>query len=178
MDALKGKYQYEAPDPSSKGNLDGNGKPIKRKEVKVTPKEVKIEWTKDWRKDFEQLKSAMVDNCVLYLPSPEGRWAIETDAADFAIGGALKQQQSDGTWQIVAYFSRKPQGSKRSKGNKQLGQLGWTPREKETYALVCCLLEFQTWIGYKEVDVYTDQSSIVPWYKGDLCTLSSPLGRR
>ena len=34
MDALKGKYRYEAPDPSSKGKVDGNGKPIKRKKVK------------------------------------------------------------------------------------------------------------------------------------------------
>ena len=178
MDALKGKYQYEAPDPSSKGKLDGNGKPIKRKKVKITSKEVKKEWTEDMRKGFDQLKLAMVDNCVLYLPSPEGRWAIETDASDFAIDGVSKQQQSDGTWQIVAYFSRKLQGSKSSKGNTRLGQLGWTPREKETYALVCCLLKFQSWISYNQVDVGTDHSSIVQWYKEDLCTLSGPFGPR
>ena len=77
-----------------------------------------------YAKGFEQLKLAIVDNSVLYLPSPEGRWAIETDAKDFAIGGVLKQQQSDGAWWIVAYFSRKLQGSKSSKGNEQLGQLG------------------------------------------------------
>ena len=178
MVALKGKYQYEAPDPSSKGKLDGNGKPIKRKKVKLTPKELKIEWTEDMRKGLEQLKWAMVDNCVLYLPSPESQWGIETDASDFAISGVLKQQQSDGNWQIVAYFSRKLQGSKGSKGNKLLGQLGWTPREKETYALVSCLLKSQSWIGYNEVDVYTDHSSIAQWYREDLCTLSGPLGRR
>ena len=34
-------------------------------------------------KGFEQLKLAMVESCVLYLPSHEGRWAIETDASDF-----------------------------------------------------------------------------------------------
>ena len=178
MDAIKGKYQYEAPDHSSKGKLDDNGKPIRRKKVKLTPKELRIEWTEDMRKGFEQPKLAMVDSCVLYLPSPESRWAIETDASDVAICGVSKQQQSDGTWQIVAYFSRKLQGSKGSKGKKQLGQLGWTHREKETYTLVCCLLKFQIWICYNEVDVCTDHSSIVQWCKEDLCTLSGPLGRR
>ena len=92
--------------------------------MKLTPRDLKIEWTEDMRKGFEQLKFALVDNCVLYLPSPEGRWAIETDDSDFAINGVLRQQQSDGTCQIVVYFSRKLQGSKSSEGNKQLVQLG------------------------------------------------------
>ena len=42
---------------------------------------------------------------------------------------------------------------------------------------MCCLLKFHSWIGYNEVDVYTDHSSIVQWYKEELCTLSGPLRR-
>ena len=76
----------------------------------------------------------------------------------------------------VAYFSRKPQGSRQ--GDKLLGQMGWTVREKETYLFVCCLLKFQSWIGFNEVVVRIDQKNIVQWYKEDLCTISGLLGRR
>ena len=43
---------------------------------------------------------------------------------------------------------------------------------------MCCLLNFQSWTGFSEVVVKTDHSSIVQWYKEDLCTISGPLGRR
>ena len=47
---------------------------MKRKKGKLTPKELKIEWTNDMRKGFEHLKPATVDYCVLHLLSPKGRW--------------------------------------------------------------------------------------------------------
>ena len=76
----------------------------------------------------------------------------------------------------MAYFSRKLQGSRQN--GKCLGQMGWTVREKATYALVCCFLKFQSWIGFNDDLVNTDHSSIVQWYKEDLCSISGPLGRR
>ena len=39
------------------------------------------------------------------------------------------------------------------------------PIEKETYAVVCCLLKFQAWIAVAEVMVNTDHGSILRWYK-------------
>ena len=175
MDSLKGKYQYEPPDPQTKGQLDGNGKPIKKKKIRLSPKQMEIKWTPEMLAGFDALKAAVTQELALYLPG-DGRWRIYTDASDYAIGGELQQEQADGSWRPVAYFSRKLQGS-REKG-KVLGQMGWTVREKETYALVCCLLKFQSWIGFSEVEVLTDHSSIIQWYKEDLCTLSGPLGRR
>ena len=80
----------------------------------------------------------------------------------------------------MAFFSRKLQGEKANGLTKKrdTGQYAWTPREKETYAIVCCLLKFQSWIGSQEVTVQTDHSAIVKWYKEDLCTISGPMGRR
>ena len=104
---------------------------------------------------------------------------MSTDASDYAIGGVLEQEQEDGNWHPVAFSSRKLQGSKTGKHkDKGIGQVGWTVREKETEAVVCCLLKFHSWIGHQEVLVRTDHSSIVQWYKDDLCTVSGPLGRR
>ena len=72
-----------------------------------------------------------------------------------------------------------PRAACRHGGGKQdTGQYAWTPREKETYAVVACLLKFQAWVGTQEVLVQTDHSSIVKWYKEDLCTISGQLGRR
>ena len=62
--------------------------------------------------------------------------------------------------------------------HKSLGQVAWTPREKETSAIVTCLLKFQSWIGGQEVTVQTDHRAIVKWYKKELTTISGPLGPR
>ena len=80
----------------------------------------------------------------------------------------------------MAFFSRKLQGAvSEGKGEKgKSGQMVWTIREKETFALVCCLLQFQSWIWGNEIEVHTDHSSILQWHKEDLCTISGPFGRR
>ena len=51
-------------------------------------------------------------------------------------------------------------------------------QEKETYALVSCLLKFKSCISGRKVTVFTDHKSPQSWYKEDLCTMAGPLGRR
>ena len=50
--------------------------------------------------------------------------------------------------------------------------------EKETYALVSCLLKFKSWISGRQVSVFTDHKSLESWYKEELCTMAGPLGSR
>ena len=50
-------------------------------------------------------------------------------------------------------------------------------REKETYALVSCLLKFKSWISGRKVTAFTDHKSLESWYKENLCTMAGPLGR-
>ena len=173
INSSKERYQYEPPDPQTKGQLY-NGKPIKKKKIRLSPKQMEIKWTPEMLAGFDALKAAVTHELALYLPE-DGRWRICTVASDYAIGGELQQEQADGSWRPLAYFSRNLQGSREKA--KVLGQMGWTVREKETYALVCCLLKFQSWIGFSEVEVLTDASSIIQCYKEDSCTLSGPLGR-
>ena len=178
MEALEGKYQYEAPDPHALKN-DVN-LPAKPKRIKLTPKEAKITWTQVMIDGFTHLKSGLSQKISLYLPKPDQAWRIRCDACDYAVGGALEQRQDDGIWHSVAFFSRKLQGERAIGLTKKrdTGQYAWTPREKETYAIVCCLLNLQSWIGSQEVTVQTDHSAIVKWYKEDLCTIPRPMGRR
>ena len=178
MNALKGKYKYEPRDPAAPRST--TGVPQKRKKIKLTPKEARIHWTDGMKENFEQLKQALTEKTKLYLPKPGLPWRIITDASNYAVGGVLEQQQEDGNWHPVAFYSRKLQGNRAGYDGctKHTGQFAWTPREQETYAIVCCLLKFQSWVGDAQVEIQTEHSAIVEWYKEDLCTISGPLGQR
>ena len=178
MEALKGVYQFE--DVQGGPAVDGNGLPCKtRKRVKPTPKQSEIRWTPEMEWGFQQIKDSLIKKVELYLQRPGARWQLSTDASDFAVGRrAFEQGQNDGNRYPVVFFSRKLQGTKTAGKHKDKprGQAGWTVREKETYAVVCSLLKFQSWIGHQELFVGTDHSSIVQCYKEDLWTVSGLLG--
>ena len=42
---------------------------------------------------------------VLVPPLPEGRYIIDTDASDFAMGAVLQQEQN-GTIRVISYASK------------------------------------------------------------------------
>ena len=180
MEALKGKYMYEDVEAPGETTDPGGIPKKKRKRVKLTPKQAAIDRTPAMREGFQAIKAALIEQVELYLPQPDARWRISTDASDYAIAAVLEPEQDDGQRHPVSFFSRKLPGSKTSKTHKKtgVGQVSWTVREKETYAVVCSLLKFQSWIGNQEVLVCTDHSSILQWYKEDLCTVTGPLGRR
>ena len=189
MESLQGKYKYEANPTDGTVKLDATGLPKKRKRLKLPAKEMKIEWTKEMIDGFEKLKQSLIDmvndeSKGLCVPQRDGKWLIRCDASDFAVGGALGELQPDGTYRPVALYGTKLQGERAGTTKdgftrtKHTGQYGWAPREKETYAIVSCLLKFQSWIGGQEVTVQTDHSAIVKWYKEDLCTILGPLGRQ
>ena len=160
MEALRGKYQFE---PVGKGQLSLQGLLPKRKHIKLSPKEIRIHWTSAMREGFQNIKQSLIQAVELYIPSPTGRWKLHCDACTYAVGGELSQEGPDGQWHPVAFFSRKLQGAvSGGKGEKgESGQMAWTIREKETYALVCCLLGFQSSIGGNEIEVHRDNSSIL-----------------
>ena len=96
---------------------------------------------------------------------------MHTDASDKAIGAVLEQYQKvDGELKLVpvAFFSRK------------LGkpQLNWTPREKETYAIVSALRKYAGFVGLQPILILTDHKSLEDWVKEKMDTPSKPAGRR
>ena len=144
MDTLRGKYQYAPPEATDE-KTDTNG-PKKRKRIKWSPKEARIHWSDEMKKTFEGLKSALNAATGLYLPKPRRPWRIRCDASVYAIWGALEQEQADGGYHAVAFFACKLQGQWTGQGGstRNTGQYDWTHQEKETYAVVACLLKFQS----------------------------------
>ena len=92
---------------------------------------------------------------------------MRTDASNYEIGAVLEQDK-DGRLVPVAFYSRKLSGSK----------LNWTPREKECYAIVCCLRKWAGWIGFQPVTIMTDHRSLEEWSNELLDTPSGPRGRK
>ena len=92
---------------------------------------------------------------------------MHTDASDFAIGAELCQE-FDGKWLPVAFFSRK----------LAKAQLNWTPREKETYAIVAALRKWAGLIGFQPVFILTDHKALESWTTEHVDTPSGPRGRR
>ena len=105
-----------------------------------------------------------------------------TKASLPSIDAVLKQKDDQGNGRPCAFFSQKLQGSVKydSDGNVlgYMGQRAWSVREKETYALVSCLLKLKDWISGRQVTVFTDHKSLESWYKEELCTMAGPLARR
>ena len=68
----------------------------------------------------------------------------------------------------VAFYSRKLTKS----------QLNWTPREKETYAIVAALPKWAGWISIQPIVVKSDHRSLENWVTEQVDTPSRPRGRR
>ena len=160
MTSLQGKYERVPGVDGRKGRCRG-------------PRERNcIQWTPEMESAFVQLKEALSAECELYIPSPDGEYCIHVESCDHGVGAVLEQRNPEGEWKPCAFFSRKLEG----KDGK--GQRAWITREHETYALVSCLLKFQSRIGGRKVALYTDHKSLESWYKEDRWTLSGRLGRR
>ncbi len=54
---------------------------------------------------FKELKRLLAEEVVLAIPMEEGKYCIEADASEGAIGAVLSQEQ-DGKWCPVAFLSK------------------------------------------------------------------------
>ena len=152
----------------------------RQKERAKAAKKVKIVWTPKMIECFNALKNGILQDAFLQIPDPYMPFVMWVDACDYAVGGALEQEDPDrpGHWRPVAFFSKKLSGKakKDSDGKNALGQIGWDPREKETYAILCGLIKFEPWIGNSQVTIKSDHQSIQWWHTTAFG--SAPMGRR
>ena len=133
----------------------------------------RLEWRQAEIVAFEKLKELLAKRLELFIIDPDRPFVLRADASDRAIGAVLEQEREvePGAKPVrvpVGFFSRK------------LGknQLNWTPREKETYAIVAALRKWSGWIGLQPVVVTTDHKSLEDWVVEKMDTPSGPAGRR
>ena len=148
-----------------------DGKKGSKKAVKFGPKE---------HESFESLKRELLRGLELQTVNPDKPFILRVDASDRAVGAALEQMAEDGFKMPtatdaltrrtvpVAFCSRK----------LTAGQVRtWSPREKETYAIVLALQKWSNYIGLQPVLILTDHKSLEVWATETLDTPSGPAGR-
>ena len=85
VEALRGKYLYEKPEPRGPKTKRDTGLQKKRNRIKLTAKESKVQWSEQMKRDFQASKQAPADCVHLHLPTHHGKWRITCDTGNYAI---------------------------------------------------------------------------------------------
>ena len=129
----------------------------------------KLSWKPEAERAFDLLKRKLLDRLELELIDPDAPFILRSDASEYAVGACLEQPDAAGGTRPVGFWSRKLTPGQRS---------GWTPREKETYAIVEALKHWAGHIGCNPVVILTDHQALQSWYQEKVDTPSGPAGRR
>ena len=156
---IKMYAEYAAPMTTM---LKGN-----REETKKGSKKALV-WTAESNRALEGMKQALLSAVGLHLVDPDRGFVLRTDASDYAVGAVLEQVLDDGRHVPVAFWSRVlAEGQRRT----------WTPREKESYAIVMALRKWAGYLALHPVTVCTDHQSLQSWHKEHVDTPSGPASR-
>ncbi|CCD25382.1 uncharacterized protein NDAI_0F00630 [Naumovozyma dairenensis CBS 421] len=113
-------------------------------------KSKKIKWHEQQEFAFEKLKRALLEAPVLKPFDNNLDVVVTTDASDTAIGGTLELYKDGKFYGVVAYMSKALHGH----------ELNWPIREKEFFAIVCCLEKWRHYLLGKKFKLYTDHQSL------------------
>ena len=126
----------------------------------------KLDWRQEHQTAFEALCTALANPPVLRLFDPALPARVSADASSVALGGVLEQEH-EGVWLPVAYYSRKlsPAESR------------YTTRERECLAVKQCLVEWRHYLLGAPFRVRSDHQSLKWLHTQNVTTLSDRLLR-
>ena len=105
----------------------------------------KFVWSQDHQDAFKKMKALVALDELLAYPDFSLPFDIETDASNYQLGGAIKQNG-----RAIAYYSRKLTPA----------QLNYTTIEKETLSVVEILIKFRPMLLGAKINVHTDHKNI------------------
>ncbi len=131
--------------------------------VKIAKALTKLTGKEDWmwtglqKEAFIGLKMRIGEEVVLAIPADEGKYRVETDGSDFAMGAVLSQQQGDGTWRPVAFISK----------SFNPAEQNYEVYNKELLAVMHVLYEWSHYLkGAKEqIEILTDHQNLTYFRK-------------
>ena len=85
-------------------------------------------------------------------------YKLFTDASDYAVGGILVQDSSDGSEKVIQYVSHTLSKTQRK----------WATIEKEAYAVVYCLEKLRPYLFGASVDAYTDHKPLLSLFTNSM----------
>ncbi len=127
-------------------------------------------WGEAQQKAFEELKRLLAEEVVLAIPTEDGKFQVEADASEGAIGAVLSQEQ-DGKWRPVVFLSKSLMVTERN----------YEIYDKELLAIMLALDEWRTLPngsgpGFQNLD-RSSESPIFP-KTPEIEPLPSTLGNR
>ena len=106
-------------------------------------------WGEEQQNSFEKLKEALTSAPVLAYPSNKGRYILDTDASNFAVGAVLSQVQVDDEGheeeRVIAYYSKTLNQSEQR----------YCARRRELLAIVKAVKHFDVYVRGPE---FTDKN--------------------
>ena len=119
-------------------------------------------WKNEQRESFERLKHCLVTAPVLSLPRDVGRYVLDSDASDEALGLVLQQEQ-DGVVKVIAYVSRALQPAERS----------YCTTRKELLAVIYGLKHFRQFLLRRRFVCRTDHAALTSLFR-----IPEPVGQQ
>ena len=120
----------------------------------LTGKNQPFVWKDEQRESFERLKHCLVTAPVLSLPRDVGRYVLDSDASDEALGLVLQQEQ-DGVLIVIAYASRALQPAERS----------YCTTRKELLAIIYGLKHFRQFLQGRRFVCRTDHAALTSLFR-------------
>ncbi|SJL04343.1 uncharacterized protein ARMOST_07709 [Armillaria ostoyae] len=111
------------------------------------------EWT--WgaaqNQAFQQLKKQMAEDIILAIPNGTGRFRVEADTSNGAIGAVLSQEQ-EGRWRPVAFMSKALTAT----------ECNYEIYDKELLAIMLALSEWRHYLmgAHEDVEIWTDHQNL------------------
>ena len=111
-------------------------------------------WGEEQQNSFEKLKEALTSAPILAYPSEKGRYILDTDASNFAVGAVLSQVQVDEAGneeeRVIAYYSKTLNQSEQR----------YCARRRELLAIVKAVKHFDVYVRGPEFTIRTDHASL------------------
>ena len=121
----------------------------------LTKKNRPFFWGDDQQQAFETLKNRLVNYPVLAPPIEDGKYIVDTDASNFAMGAVLQQEQN-GVNRVIAYASK----------TFDAAQMHYCTTRKELAAVIFALKEFRHYLlGGKRFLLRTDHGALTSLFK-------------
>jgi hypothetical protein len=115
----------------------------------LTKKHAVFQWTDSQEHAFLKLKESLMNAPLLCAPSDEGRFLLDTDSSDVAVGAVLQQEQ-DGQLRVIGYASRCLDRAQRN----------YCTTRKELYGVVFGVRKFRQFLLARQFVLRTDHAAL------------------
>ncbi|RYP30999.1 hypothetical protein DL768_011180 [Monosporascus sp. mg162] len=128
---------------------------IVRPLTKLTTKEYvgkEFELPEEAKEAFQLLKDEITKAPIMRLPNANRKKRLKTDASDYALGAVLEQQEGNGKWYPVAYYSKALRDA----------ELRYKIYDKELLAIINAFKEWEPFLSgtKKPFDIYSDHKNL------------------